>query len=56
MTEQREQGKGENERGDEHSTKNKVKKKLKYYTKQLVSIGALQQAIVKNIQKEIESV
>jgi hypothetical protein len=36
--------------------KSKTKDTLMGYTRQLASIGVLQQAIVKNIQKEIENV
>jgi hypothetical protein len=38
------------------SGKNKTKDNLMDYTKQLTSLGALQQAIVRNIQKEVENI
>jgi hypothetical protein len=56
MMEQREQEKGKNERGEGCSAKSKVKNNLKYYTRQLISLGALQQTIARNLQKEIENV
>ena len=34
---------------------NETKAKLMEYSKQLVSLGALQQSIVRNIQKELQS-
>lgn len=35
--------------------KSKIKNNLINYTKQLTSLGALQQVIVRNLQKEIEN-
>jgi hypothetical protein len=37
------------------NSKNDKKENLLDFTKQLVSLGALQQAIVRNLQKEIEN-
>jgi len=56
------QGAGKAHRSDKSSrkaagsAKSKTKDNLMNYTKQLTSLGALQQVIVRNLQKEIENI